>query len=876
MTLLAIEAALLSRSLDDDAAIAPDSTGTVAADPAGWTPALFRFVAARHADLPAIEGPRGPVTFGELDRIVERRAAFLRGLGVGRGVLVGLALRRSVDAVALMLATLRAGGAFLPLDPDYPRSRLAFLLKDSGVRLVIATPDVAPRLPVVGATVVTPTDLDAEGEDATDFEGEAGDLAYAIYTSGSTGRPKAALLSHRGIGPLAEAQGRAFGIEPGTRVLQFALLGFDASISEVLVTLLNGGTVCVADAAELVPGDALARTLRARRIEVATLPPSVLAALPKGPYPDLRTLVVAGEPCSGKLASHWSVGRRFLNAYGPTEATVCATLHHCPEGEQPSPPIGRPLPGFEVLVLDPRGRRTPDGNVGELVLGGPGLAIGYLNRPNLTAERFVRRPTPGDPARRLYRTGDRVRRRADGVLEFVGRVDDQVKIRGVRIEPGEVVAAIEQVPGVLAAAVVTEDLGGDRRLKAFAVAEPGSGVTADRIGSALRASLPIHLIPGAIVLVDRLPTTPHGKLDRRALTAVAMVGRGRSSSPQDPPRDPIEWQVAGVWAEVFGRSVGVSEDFFAIGGDSIGAMDLLAGLQRRLGAALTVSALMERPTVAGLAETIRRGRDPRSWSPLVSLQPSGDRPPLFCVHPGGGGVLCYAELSRALGPDRPFYGLQAPGVDPGRPPLRTVDAMAETYLDALRSAWPEGPVLLVGWSLGGVIAFEMARRLEAEGRPPARLVLLDAGFVYAFAVLRALIPSQRPLASYLGSGRSALFPEFRRHAIDAGIIPRGTRLSQARRIFEVFMANVEAMLGYSPGPYSGPVSLLVAAEPFAARGRDPREEWRGLCGDLEILEVPGNHLTMIARPHVDRIASILADRLEPIGRPEAAGGHRGA
>ena len=857
----------------DALAIAPALPRAVAA---GWTPALFRGVAKRYGDVAAIEGAQGSLTFGELDRIVARRATALRALGVDRGTLVGLALRRSADAVALMLATMRAGGAFLPLDPDYPTSRLAFLMKDSGVRLVVAEPDVATRLPVVGATMVAPADLDVAGGIATDFEGEAGDLAYAIYTSGSTGKPKAALLTHRGIGPLAESQGRAFAIGPGTRVLQFAMLGFDASISEILVTLLNGGTVCLAEPSELVPGMALSRTLRERRIEVATLPPSVLSALPKGPYPDLRTLVVAGEPCSGKLASQWSVGRRLLNAYGPTEATVCATIHHCPEGEQPSPPIGRPLPGIETLVLDPRGRRTPVGDVGELFLGGPGLAIGYLNRPKLTAECFVRRPSPDDPSRRLYRTGDRVRLRADGVLEFVGRRDDQIKIRGVRIEPGEVAEAIEQLPGVLAAAVLAEDFGDDRRLKAFVAAEPGAVVSADRIRSALRASLPIHLIPSEIIPLDRLPMTPHGKLNRRALSSRSAVERGRSSRPQTPPRDPTEWQVAGVWAEVFGRAVGVSEDFFAIGGDSLGAMALLAGLQRRLRVTLPVSALLERPTVAGLAETIRRGRDPRSWSPLVPLQPEGARPPLFCVHPGGGGVLCYAELSRALGPEQPFYGLQAPGVDAGLPPLRTIDAMAELYLEALRSVRPAGPFLLGGWSLGGVVAYEMARRLEAEGRSPARLVLLDAGFVYAFAVLRALIPSDRPLASYLGADRSSLFPEFRRHAIDVGIIPRGARPSQAGRIFEVFMANVEAMLGYRPGPYSGPVSLLVADEPFADRGRDPRDEWRGLCDDLEILGVPGNHLTMIARPHVDRLGSILADRFGSVGRDAAIGGPRGA
>ncbi|QDV33137.1 amino acid adenylation domain-containing protein [Tautonia plasticadhaerens] len=839
----------------------------------GWTPSLFRRRAGRGPGLVAVEGPSGSVSYGDLDRVTDRWASVLSGEGVGPGVLVALTMPRSVEAVAAMLAVMKAGGAFLPIDPDYPTARVAFLLKDSASPVVLSTDSLAPGLPVTGARVLTIREIDRGSDDpgtAPPPEGDPGDPAYAIYTSGSTGRPKAALISHRGIGPLARSQAEAFGIGPGTRVLQFASLGFDASISEILVTLLSGGTVCVSEASGLVPGPALSGTLRRRSIHVATLPPTVLGLLPEGPYPDLRTLVVAGEACPAGLASRWSVGRKFINAYGPTEATVCVSLHVCPGGAQPAPPIGRPLPHVEALVLDEAGDPVPDETPGELAIGGPGLALGYLHRPGLTAERFPPHPTATDPETRVYRTGDRVIRRADGVLEFLGRVDDQVKIRGVRIEPGEVRGAIEAIEGVRAAAVLAEGEGRDRHLAAFVVPGRGSGLSVDRIREDLRDRLPIHLLPPRITLVDRLPTTPHGKLDRAALAGLdpRRVQGTSTAPPRTPPRDAPELEVARAWEELFGREVGVDDDFFALGGDSLSAMDLLARIARRCGEALPIAALLDDPTVAGLASALAERRGPGGWSPLVPIRAEGSRHPLYCVHPGGGNVLCYVELARALGPAQPLFGLQAPGVDEGRAPLTSVEAMADEYLDAIRSARPSGPIRLCGWSFGGVVAFEMARKLAEEGRPVDRLVLLDAGFLYSFAILRGLIPSEQPLVRFLGAKRDAIFPEFRRHAGRSQVVPPGASEALTRRVFEVFMANVEALYAYRPAPYrGGAITLMMAEEPFADRRRDPVDEWRRLCDDLDVVPVPGNHLTMLRPPHVGALADRLGERLRraPVG-----------
>jgi thioesterase domain-containing protein/acyl carrier protein len=468
--------------------------------------------------------------------------------------------------------------------------------------------------------------------------------------------------------------------------------------------------------------------------------------------------------------------------------------------------------------------------------------------------------------RRIYRTGDRVRCRSDGVLEFLGRFDDQVKIRGVRIEPGEIREAIEAIPGVRAAAVLAEGEERGRCLSAFVVTSASDGPSVDQIRGSLRDRLPIHLIPRRITRIDRLPTTPHGKLDGASLLRFPnrppTLVSTETETTRIPPRDAMELEVAQVWQAIFGHEVGIDEDFFALGGDSLSAMDLLARIDRQCGVPLPISALLKKPTVAGLASALVDRRGPGGWSPLVPIQSEGDRPPLYCVHPGGGNVLCYVELARALGPSQPLFGLQAPGVDEGRSPLISVEAMARCYLDAIESAMPVGPIRLCGWSFGGVVAFEMARRLAEEGRPVERLVLLDAGFVYSFAILRALIPSEQPLVQFLGAERDAIFPEFRRYAERSQIIPSGASNVQIRRIFEVFMANVEALYIYRPEAYrGGPITLMMAEEPFADRRRDPVGEWRRLCGELEIVSVPGNHLTMLRSPHVATLAERLKSRL---------------
>ncbi|HSN85371.1 MAG TPA: non-ribosomal peptide synthetase, partial [Thermoanaerobaculia bacterium] len=419
--------------------------------------------------------------------------------------------------------------------------------------------------------------------------------AYIIYTSGSTGRPKGVPVSHGALRNLVEAQIAAFDLRPEDRLLQFAALTFDASVSEIFTALVSGACLVLVPRDRILPGPDLLACLRDERITAVTLPPSALAVLPEEDLPDLRTLIVAGEACPPDLPEKWGSRRRFLNAYGPTEATVCATIEHFA-----APSIGRPIRGVTVHLLDRANRLAPRGSAGEICIGGTGVARGYLNRPDLTAERFVPDPFAAEPGGRLFRTGDLGRQRPDGRIDFLGRVDHQLKLRGFRIEPGEVEAVLRGHPEVLDAVVVARPLDGLPVLVAYVV-PAGEAIPESALRDHLRNRLPAHMIPGRFVPLDALPLTSRGKVDRRALPApdAHRPGLGESFTA---PRNRAEERIAALWAEVLGLDrVGVHDDFFELGGHSLLATRLLARLQADLGIEVPVRALFERPTVADLA-----------------------------------------------------------------------------------------------------------------------------------------------------------------------------------------------------------------------------------------------------------------------------------
>ncbi|MGW6654332.1 amino acid adenylation domain-containing protein [Streptomyces rubiginosohelvolus] len=592
-------------------------------------PALFAALAAASPDAPALDCGTARFTYRQLDARTNQLARLLLRDGVRAGSVVPLALPRSAEMTLAWLAVLKTGAACLPVDPFYPAERVRLLLAaatpgtpaltvsahapdvgDARAVVSLADPPPAPPLDDTARAVVvldapaTRRSLDGLPDTpVTDLERarpiDPADPAYVIHTSGSTGRPKGVVVPHAGLPALAEAQADRFRLDPRSRVLQLASPSFDASVMETLMALGTGATLVVPPPGPLA-GEELADVLAAHRVTHALIPPTALTGVPPESLPDLRTLVVGGEACPPALAAQWSTGRRMVNAYGPTETTACATTT-APLEPGAGVPIGSPIAGLSVQVLDASLRLAPVGVPGELYIGGPGVAHGYLGRPSLTAERFVADPY-GPPGSRAFRTGDRARRRADGTLEHLGRADDQVKIRGFRVEPGEIAAVLGGHPDVRRCAVVDrEDRPGDRKLVAYVVPGEGRDVHPSALRQHVQAILPAHMVPAAFVALDALPVTPQGKLDRTALPAPDLTPAPAARAA----RPGAETALCDGFADILGLSgAGPDDDFFALGGDSVLAIQLVSRLRAK-GLTLTTRHIFEHRTPGALAERAR-------------------------------------------------------------------------------------------------------------------------------------------------------------------------------------------------------------------------------------------------------------------------------
>lgn len=573
---------------------------------------LFEQQVERTPDAVAVVFGNQHLTYQELNHRANQLAHYLQTLGVEPETLVGVCMTRSPEMIVALLGILKAGGAYVPIDPSYPSDRQAYMLADSHVRVLLTQAALMSALPTSEAQVIC---LDSDWPLFTSQPCEnlaaavnLTHLAYVIYTSGSTGRPKGVLVPHRGLPNLVAAQCSAFAVQPSSRILQFASSSFDASISEVFMALGTGACLYLEPQESLLPGPAFLQLLQDHAITHLTLPPSALAILPEAELPALQTLIVAGEACPPALVSQWSKQCRFFNAYGPTEATVCATIAECQDTGK-TPPIGLPIHNTFVYILDSDRQPVPIGVSGELYIGGIGVARGYLNRPDLTQEKFIPNPFPipftavSEQDNRLYKTGDVARFRPDGTIEFLGRIDNQVKWRGFRIELGEIEAALGQHPAVSQCiAIVREDDPGDPRLVAYVVSAQAQPATALELRQFLQQTLPDYMLPSAFVLLEALPITPNGKVDRRALPKPDS-----SSAPRTDtfvaPRTPVEQTVAHIWSQVLKlEQVGIHDNFFDLGGHSLLAARVVARIQETLQIDIPLRRLFETPTIAGLAE----------------------------------------------------------------------------------------------------------------------------------------------------------------------------------------------------------------------------------------------------------------------------------
>ncbi|WP_020123190.1 amino acid adenylation domain-containing protein [Streptomyces canus] len=711
------------------------SGGAAEAVPATPLPELFQAQVARTPRRTALRFDDGTLSYDELNRRANRLAHRLAALGAGPERTVGLLLPRSPEQVVAVLAVLKAGAAFLPVDPDYPAARVRHMLADARPFLVLTVRALADRLPhgtptlvlddpaVAARTKAAPATDPVDAERTTALR--TAHPAYVIYTSGSTGRPNGVVVSHEGIANLAARQIERFRVAAGDRVLQFASPGFDAAFSELCMALLSGAELVVADKDHLTPGRPLAELIARQGVTHVTLPPVALSAMPPDRLGPVRTLVTAGDALPADAVRRWGAGRRLVNAYGPTETTVCATMSEPLSGTD-RPSIGRPPAGVGIRVLDGNLRPVPPGVAGELYVHGPGLARGYLGRPGLTAARFVADPY-GAPGSRMYRTGDLVRRDRDGDLHFLGRADHQVSVRGFRVEPAEIENVLLADPAVAQAVVAVHQEGTDDGvLTGYVVPAEGAAPDAAVLRGRAGESLPAHMVPAAVVVLDALPVTPNGKLDRAALPAPRFTGVSDRAA-----RSPREAALRELFAEVLGvPAIGLDDSFFDVGGHSMLAARLIDRVHGALGLRIGLRLLFEAPSVAqlaraldGTAEQDRRGGE---FDVLLPLRPGGGAPPVFCVHPAAGLGWSFTGLARHLDLRHPVYALQSPGVagGPGRIPP-TVAETAEVYAEHIRRVAPHGPYHLLGWSAGGLIAHEIAVRLQAAGEQVGLLAVLD-------------------------------------------------------------------------------------------------------------------------------------------------------
>jgi len=859
---------------------------------------LFAAQAMRTPEALALVCGSETLSYRELDRRANQMAHYLRELGVGPEVRVGLCLERSPELLVAILGVLKSGGAYVPLDRQYPSERLAFMLTDSTVPVLLVQERLAALIPVPAGvhvvcldTVETQAAL-ARQSDQTPASGiDAENLCYVIYTSGSTGRPKGVAMHHRGVCNYIAWGVEAYGAREGNGAPVFTSMAVDLTITNLL-PLFAGKPVHLLP--EENPVEELAEILRTRPdfglIKITPTHLTLLTPLltPAEARAATRTLVVGADFLMAEPTLFWQEHApqvRLLNEYGPTETVVGCSAHVLAPGIHSAGPVpvGGPIQNLCFYVLDAHREPVPVGLPGELYIGGVGVARGYLGRPGLTAEKFL--PDPfGAPGSRMYRTGDRARWLESGSLLILGRVDHQIKLRGFRVELGEVEAVLRRHPGVRDSLVIARKTpAGDTQLVAYIVGSAHGTELRDH----LRRHLPEYMLPSAFVPLDSLPQTATGKLNHDALPPPEDPNTNRQQSADDAPKNFTEVQLIHIWEELLGTErIGATQNFFDVGGNSLIALRLFAQIKRRLNCDLPLSILFDNATVRGMATAIlgKRGRSEERHGSIVPLQPHGTLPPLFCVHPAGRTVHGYVHLVRNLGADQPAFGIEDCGALD-----RPISQIASDHLQALRQIQPHGPYHILGWSFGGCVAYEMALQLEQQSETVAFLGLMDTmepmlwhgqpqlGDLDLVMGLASDVAAQmgRPFSICREQLEGIGFEQQCQMIADElraqGNVPGDFSATWLSDGFEVVRARHRSQRHYTPGRFQNRLTLFRPSEVpveseriFAPFGE---EEQRTLCwcrlveDRIEVHRIPGGHVTMGSEPNVRVLAQYVSESL---------------
>jgi len=881
---------------------------------------LFEEQVERTPDSIAVAFKDEQVTYRELDERANRLARHLQSLGVHHETPVAICLDRSIEMIVGLLGILKAGGAYVPLDPSDPRERLGMILADCEVSVLLTAKKLLPGLPNLPAShgaalspkVVCVEDDEIRRQSAAPLpvKGRGGDLAYVMYTSGSTGKPKGVAITHRAISRLV-INTNYLKLDSSDVVAQASNCSFDAATLEIWGTLLHGARLVILEKDLLLSPDLFAREVAARAITTMFLTTAVFnqfARVIPTAFGHFRNLLFGGEAgdpdAVAKLFAAGSPPRRLVNGYGPTETTTFACWYLLDGTPEPGRvlPIGRPLSNTRIYLLDAHLAPVPVGIPGEIHIGGPGVARGYVNRPELTAERFIQDPFSSDPASRLYKTGDIGCYRADGVIDFLGRRDEQVKIRGFRVEPGEIEAALRLHPAVADCVVAArEESLGTQRLNAYFI--PKQEVKTRELREFLAGKLPGYMIPAAFVPLERFPLTSNGKVDRNALPAPDS-SLAIQEDAYAPPEGWLQLHLVEIWEELLAvRPIGIRDNFFERGGHSLLAVRMCARVEKVIGRKLAPAALFECATIEHISHILSGQIVLDRHSPLIKVQPEGSKAPFFYLHGDfqDGGLYCI-NLARHLAKDRPFYAIDPHGVDGGQAPL-TIEAMAASRLELLLETQKEGPYFLGGYCNGGLVAFEMARQLEARGKKVAclilvladasnaqfkpiltavtlwggmrrmnerarqelflkwreRLIFANASFRYHAAALRSLFRTDSSQASFRlrrKGGRLLRRIGNMMMGRPTGSVPDA---KPAEAEIEVSRTYREAVYSYIPRRYDGKVFLLWQSELDPDFPLAKWSYWKRAVKRLTVHVVPGGHFTAIT---VYSNLTVLTERLQ--------------
>jgi surfactin family lipopeptide synthetase A len=827
------------------------------------------------------------LSYRELDERANKLAHYLRSVGVGPEVLVGLCLERSPEMIVGILGVLKSGGVYVPLDPAYPPDRLKFMINDCEAAVLLTQ----SHLPVIGSSNTRVVSLDAEwlqidreSERAPVVDLRAENLAYVIYTSGSAGAPKGVQISHFNLAQSTSAR-LDYYEGTGKKFLLLSSFAFDSSVASIFHALCSGGTLILPDPEFNWQGRQVGELISHFQVSNILCIPSiyneVLHEGDTGKLTSLQTVIVAGEPCPRQVVEmHFQAlpGVELFNEYGPTEATVWSTVHRCkPRQEQNSVPIGHPVANTQLYVLDRNLQPVPRGVAGELYIAGDGVAHGYLNRPDLAQQMFLPTPFDANAASRMYRTGDVVRYLPNGDLQFLGRADEQVKIRGMRIEPGEIEAILAEHPDVKEAAITAA---GERQLVAHVVASEQFATSGAELNSFLKSRLPSHMVPSVFRFVSALPRTPNGKVDRNALVARSESAEEAPPSDAVAPRDDIEARLLKIWSEVLETEISdVTQNFFQLGGHSLLAAKLLYRIEKEFAQPLSLAFVFQAPTVELMADWLRSPDQSLRARAIVEIQPKGSQPPLFWIRGGPR----FRLLAQKLGLDQPFLGLDIPFSDAIKLPTPyRIEDIAAFLVKAMREVQPRGPYSLSGLCVNAVIAYEVARQLSLQGEAVCFLAMFDAhnqayyknplkdgrytGRI-KYHLANIIHSDMRQSSAYIldrfQEARRKLERTLWQLSSDQGSNGRAGKMHNADAVVH------PAFHRYEPQTYSGKIVLFQSSEWPQGSYFDFALGWKDLAqGGIDSHRIPGNHPSMFTEPHVNLVATTLKDYLSRSGPQE--------